>query len=211
MNLTNYYWYFENVIPHKICDEIVQYGKMLKEKEMLALTGGYGTNRDLNKQPLTKKEIKDLKKKRNSNIVWMDDKWIYKEIQPYVHIANKNANWNFEWDFSENCQFTIYKKGMHYDWHTDAFEEPFMDHKNPFINGKTRKISLSMLLNESTEYKGGEFEFDSGNRREQVKTCYELENAGDLVLNQIEVMITDELNKVETDLRVNTNLTIEIL
>ena len=46
MNLTNYYWYFENVIPHKICDEIVQYGKILKEKEMLALTGGYGRNRD---------------------------------------------------------------------------------------------------------------------------------------------------------------------
>tara|TARA_R110001632_G_scaffold1675_3_gene7311 strand:+ start:1802 stop:4411 length:2610 start_codon:yes stop_codon:yes gene_type:complete len=44
-----------------------------------------------------------------------------------------------------------------------------------------------------------------------VKVVTQLENAGDLVLNQIEVMITDELNKVETDLKINTNLTIEIL
>ena len=57
MNISNYYWYFQNAIPHKICDEIVQYGKMLKEKEMLALTGKYSRNRDLDKQPLTKKEI----------------------------------------------------------------------------------------------------------------------------------------------------------
>lgn len=43
-----------------------------------------------------------------------------------------------------------------------------------------------------------------------VKVETELENAGDIVLNQLEVMITDELNKVETDLKSNTNLTIEI-
>ena len=33
-------------------------------------------------------------KKRNSNVVWMTDRWIYKEIQPYVHQANENAGWN---------------------------------------------------------------------------------------------------------------------
>ena len=43
------------------------------------------------------------------------------------------------------------------------------------------------------------------------KVFTELENAGDIVLNQFEVMITDELNKVETDLKANTNLTVEIL
>ena len=43
-----------------------------------------------------------------------------------------------------------------------------------------------------------------------VKVFTELENAGDIILNQFEVMITDELNIVETDLLSNTNLTIEI-
>ena len=44
-----------------------------------------------------------------------------------------------------------------------------------------------------------------------VKVFTELENAGDIILNQLEVMITDELNIVETDLKANTNVTIEIL
>ncbi len=30
-------------------------------------------------------------------------------IQPFIHQANRLANWNFDWDFSESCQFTKYK------------------------------------------------------------------------------------------------------
>ena len=78
MNISNYYWFFQGVIPPRICDMIVQYGKAEKQREIMAITGGYGRDRDLNKQPLNKKEIKDLQKKRNSNIVWMNDRWIYK-------------------------------------------------------------------------------------------------------------------------------------
>ena len=99
MNLTNYYWYFKSAIPTRICDEIVKYGKSISDQ--MAVTGGFGNGKNLNK-----KQIKDLKTKRDSNIVWMSDRWIYKEIQPYVHQANANAGWNFQWDYSEACQFT---------------------------------------------------------------------------------------------------------
>ena len=109
MNLTNYYWYFQSAIPERICDDIVRYGKSLQDQ--MAVTGGYGN------RPLNKNQVKDLKKKRNSDIVWMNDRWIYKEIQPYVNQANRNAGWNFEWDFSESCQFTKYTKDQFYDWH----------------------------------------------------------------------------------------------
>ena len=44
-----------------------------------------------------------------------------------------------------------------------------------------------------------------------TKVFSSLENAGDIILNQLEVMITDELNIEETDLKANTNVTIEIL
>ena len=57
---------------------IIQYGKQEKKKEVLAITGGYGMDRNLEEKPLTKHEIKNLKKKRDSNIVWMNDRWIYK-------------------------------------------------------------------------------------------------------------------------------------
>ena len=101
MNLTNYYWYFQSAVPSRICDDIVRYGKQLQDQ--LATTGGYG-----DPKKLTPKQIKDLKKKRDSDIVWLSDRWIYNEVQPYVHRANASAGWNFQWDFSENMQFTKY-------------------------------------------------------------------------------------------------------
>jgi PKHD-type hydroxylase len=104
MNLTNYYWYFKSAIPERICDDISKYGKQLQDQ--MAVTGGYGNPKKLNK-----KQVTDLKKKRNSDVVWMNDRWVYKEIQPYIHDANRNAGWNFKWDYSESCQFTKYKKG----------------------------------------------------------------------------------------------------
>ena len=37
MNLKSYYWYFQSVIPERICDEIIRYGKE-QNKEIIALT-----------------------------------------------------------------------------------------------------------------------------------------------------------------------------
>ena len=102
MNLTNYYWYFKSVIPERICDDIVKYGHQLQDQ--MAVTGGY------NNKKINTNQLKDLKKKRHSNVVWMSDRWVYKEIHPYIHQANENAGWNFDWNFSEACQFTKYKK-----------------------------------------------------------------------------------------------------
>jgi PKHD-type hydroxylase len=161
MNISNYYWYFTSVIPPRICDMIVQYGKAEKQREVLALTGGLKIGRDLKKEPLSQKELKDLKKKRDSNIVWMNDKWIYKEIQPYVNQANRNAGWNFEWDWSESCQFTKYKKGQYYDWHCDSWDKPYVE-EGP-TKGKIRKLSMTCQLTDGSEYEGGELEFDFRN------------------------------------------------
>ena len=95
MNLSNYFWYFKSALTPRFCDEIVKYA--LEKKDTMAITGGYGRRRDLDKKPLNKEEVFDLKRKRNSDLVWLSDTWIYKEIHPYVHMANKNAGWNFEW------------------------------------------------------------------------------------------------------------------
>ena len=59
MNISNYYWYFESAIPPRICDMIVQYGRSEKQKEIMGITGGFGRDRDLNKQPLKKNQIKN--------------------------------------------------------------------------------------------------------------------------------------------------------
>ena len=156
MNLSNYYWYFQSAIPPRICDDIIKYG--LSQAETMARTGGYD-NREL-----TKKEIKDIKRKRNSDVVWLNDRWIYKEIQPYVDQANKNAGWNFQWDWSESCQFTKYKLNQYYDWHCDSWDEPYdkKDLNHPEHN-KIRKLSMTCQLTDGSEYEGGELEFDFRN------------------------------------------------
>jgi len=184
MKLINYYWYFKSAIPERICDQIVEYGKS-KNKNTLGLIGSLGAKRNTKKKPLTKKEIKDLKKKRNSNIVWLSEPWIYNEIHPYINIANKNAGWNFEWDWSEACQFTKYGKGQYYDWHNDCWEKPYED-PNPNRNGKIRKLSATINLSDPKDYKGGELEFDfknqEPNKKSSTRTCTEILSKGSLVV-----------------------------
>jgi PKHD-type hydroxylase len=179
MNLTNYYWYFQSAVPPRICDEIVKYSKSIQDQ--LASTGSYGDTKKLNQ-----KQIKDLKKKRDSDIVWLNERWIYKEVQPYVHEANRRAGWNFQWDYSESCQFTQYKKGQYYDWHCDSWDKPYQSNEGGPSHGKIRKLSVTLTLSDQKDYKGGELEFDFRNLdpdkpRKPVK-CKEILPKGSLVV-----------------------------
>lgn len=184
MNLQNYYWYFKSVLSPKFCDELIAYGK--KNQEQIALTGNIESKRNLKLNPLTKKEIKDLKKKRNSNIVWMNDRWIYDQIQPYVNQANKSAGWNFEWNWSESCQFTKYSKEQYYDWHCDSFDTPYNNPENLNFHGKIRKLSVTCSLSDPKDYKGGELEFNFNNpeatKKQNIKKCLEILPRGSLVV-----------------------------
>ena len=155
MNLSDYYWYFESAIPPRLCDDIIKHG--LSKKEEMARTGGFSNKNNLNKD-----EMAMLKRRRHSDVTWLDDIWIYKEIQPYVNTANQNAGWNFEWDWSEPCQFTKYKLNQYYDWHCDSFHKPY-DKPNTSDHGKIRKLSMTLQLTDGSEYEGGELEFDFRN------------------------------------------------
>ena len=178
MNLTNYYWYFKSAIPERICDDIVKYGHQMQDQ--MAVTGGYGNKK------LNSKQVKDLKKKRNSDIVWMSDRWVYKEIQPYVHQANASAGWNFNWDYSESCQFTKYKKGQYYDWHCDSWDRPYHKPNELTSHGKQRKLSVTLSLSNDKEYKGGELEFDFRNhdpdKKANTHVLKEIRSKGSLVV-----------------------------
>ena len=164
MNLFNHYWYFKSALTPKFCDDVIKHG--LNNTEAVAITGGYANKK------LTKDQLKDIKKKRNSDIVWLDDAWIYKEIHPYIHQANKLAGWNFQWDRSESCQFTKYKKDQYYDWHCDSWNKTYNKPNTPDHN-KIRKLSVTCQLTDGSEYKGGELEFDFRNyephMREEAK------------------------------------------
>ena len=154
MNISNYYWYFSGVLTPKFCNEVIKYANA--QKEEMARTGGFGDKK------LNKDEVKNMQRKRKSDLVWLNDTWIYKEIHPYVHKANKDAGWNFQWERSESCQFTKYKLNQYYDWHSDSWHKPY-DRPGSPEHGKIRKLSMTCQLTDGSEYTGGELEFDFRN------------------------------------------------
>jgi len=152
MNLKNYYWAFKSALPARLCDDIIRHG--LAQKEVMARTGGYGD------RELSEDEVLNMQRKRKSDLVWLNDTWIFKEIHPYIHRANKEAGWNFDWERSESCQFTKYKLNYYYDWHMDSWNEAYNKPGSP-EHGLIRKISVTCQLTDGSEYSGGELQFDT--------------------------------------------------
>ena len=147
-------WFFKNVLDKTWCDNIIKKYKTKATKK--GKIGGDGV----------KISAKRIKERRNSNIVWVHEKEIYQKLNPYLHAANKNAGWNFEISWSEDIQFTKYTKGQYYNWHMDSFFSPYKNHRYSQYEGKIRKISCSVLLNDPSEYSGGDLEIGQNNNVE---------------------------------------------
>jgi PKHD-type hydroxylase len=191
MNLKSYYYYFQSALTRKMCDDILAYGK--SHQAEMAITGDV-ENVIKTKNKLDKKDIKNIEKKRKSDIVWLNDQWIYNAIHPYIHEANRSAGWNFDWDWSESCQFTKYGVGQYYGWHCDSWQEPYQRKQNddgswPMDHGKIRKLSVTISLTEPNEYVGGNLEFDfrnqvdwEKNKKAKIKECVEIRPRGSIIV-----------------------------
>tara|TARA_R110000823_G_scaffold315645_1_gene448857 strand:- start:1639 stop:2259 length:621 start_codon:yes stop_codon:yes gene_type:complete len=176
MNYKNGFWFFDRVLTSKFCDDIIKHGN--NQKEQVALTG------NLKPEDLTEENLLNLKKKRDSNLVWLDDQWIYNEILSFVKTANENAKWNFEWDWAESCQFTKYKLNQYYDWHQDSWPEAYLESRGVNFVGKIRKLSVTINLTEGTEYEGGDLQFDfsSPENKENIITVGQARSKGSIIV-----------------------------
>ena len=177
MNLEYTYWWFNGVLPERWCDYVLQSG--LKNNRSIAFIGDKG-----DKHNHSKEELQELKKIRNSDIAWLDQQWIYREIHPFIDAANENAGWNFQWDWTETAQFTEYKPGQFYGWHQDSLNQSYKNKEDNY-NGKMRKLSCSILLNNSDEYEGGHLQFKmlSGNDADStVITATETSKKGSIII-----------------------------
>jgi len=104
-------------------------------------------------------------KKRVTTIGWIPFKAM-PEMYTIIERAMKQCNGNhFGYEgmtITEFAQFTEYPKGGFYDWHMDAevncqFEPP------------VRKISMTILLSNPSEFEGGDLEFMAeGNKPPQL-------------------------------------------
>tara|TARA_B100001996_G_C18644241_1_gene586764 strand:- start:76 stop:678 length:603 start_codon:yes stop_codon:yes gene_type:complete len=87
---------------------------------------------------------------RNSTIAWIQDPSLYTLLLNMVAKINKSAGWNFKITGVEPIQYGLYPVGGFYDWHLDQHQKP--------VKGQVRKISMSLMLNESFE--GGAFDLE---------------------------------------------------
>jgi len=179
MNLINYYYYFTKALSEKVCDDIINLGT--NRKKEIARTRKFTDSEKLNKE-----QKKDLFQIRNSNVAFLNDKWIYRHITPYINEANKQAGWNFDINWSETCQFTKYGKNQFYDWHCDSDRVPYgQNHPNKNLRGKIRKLSVTVSLTDPSKYKGGNLEFvfpDSPNNKKKIIKCKEALPKGSIIV-----------------------------
>ena len=93
MILKHNYFCFRKAIPLKTCKKILKAGRKKIIEEATTFAG-------------------IDKVKRDCKVAWIEDAWIYDILNPFIHTANKQAGWNFQWDWNETSQFTIYEKGL---------------------------------------------------------------------------------------------------
>lgn len=218
MQVKNTYYYFKSALTPEQCQKIIDLGvSELSNIKNRGLSTAAVTHGDNHKQAFEKKGIdvkpqedkttEELKKElgddkvqtkryiRDSEVSWLNDKWLYDLIHPYLHQANKSAGWEYQWDYSESFQFTKYNVGGFYGWHADGNSCNFSRYKrfirgvSPFDSegnipkgytdnknmiGKVRKLSMTINLNKPGEYDGGNLKFDFGPHAES-KRFHEVE------------------------------------
>lgn len=106
--------------------------------------------------------------KRDSLICGIHDRDLMANFMNIALAVNKHCAWDFKIDALEPLQYGEYHEGQMYDWHTDQ-------HNVPDQNGRVRKFSFSVFLN--NDYDGGEFDLElSGPSSEcRYKTFKDLE------------------------------------
>ena len=95
--------------------------------------------------------------KRVTTISWIPFKemsHMYEDLHKFIQKANENHFGFGDIKITEQAQFTEYPEGGFYDWHMDC--DINMQHEPP-----VRKISMTLLLNDPSEFEGGHLELMS--------------------------------------------------
>ena len=103
--------------------------------------------------------------KRVTTISWIPFKemsHMYEDLYKFIQKANENHFGFGDIRITENAQFTEYPEGGFYDWHMDC--DTIMAHEPP-----VRKISMTLLLNDPSEFEGGHLELGAPGKFGELK------------------------------------------
>jgi PKHD-type hydroxylase len=134
----NVYWVWEDALSKEFCNSV------LAEVDWGASKSGTVS---------VKNTYAVDPSQRRTDVIWQNP------MQPlgciartYMDVANHLAGWGYGLNNQEDTQISRYKsadKG-HYDWHLDVV---------PPKDGIQRKLSISILLSDPSEFEGGELQF----------------------------------------------------
>ena len=122
------------------CRQIIECGRSLPPQQAQVGMNKPGGGTDTNKRVTT--------------ISWIPFKQMepmYRDLNNFIQKANENHFGFGDIRITENAQFTEYPQGGFYDWHMDC--DVNMQHEPP-----VRKISMTLLLNDPSEFEGGDLE-----------------------------------------------------
>ena len=133
------------------CRQIIASGRAQKPQEAQVGMGKPGGGTDT--------------KKRITTISWIPFKemgHMYQDLNNFIQKANENHFGFEDIQVTENAQFTEYPEGGFYDWHMDC--DTNMAHEPP-----VRKISMTLLLNNPSEFEGGDLELMAPGKFAELK------------------------------------------
>ena len=142
-------WCWHGEIPSETCDKIIKSADDNWDNAKIGIGGRTNGKYD--------------KETRSTDVHFANDEWIYNLLEPYMIQANKNAGWNYDISGIESYQIGRYtaKDSGHYDWHQDGlggWKNIYNKPLNVHLHNKTRKLSMSLILNDPSEYEGGQLE-----------------------------------------------------
>ena len=133
------------------CRQIIECGRKQKPQQAQVGMGKPGGGTDTSKRVTT--------------ISWIPFKemsHMYEDLYKFIQKANENHFGFGDIRVTEQAQFTEYPEGGFYDWHMDC--DVSLQHEPP-----VRKISMTLLLNDPSEFEGGHLELGAPGKFGELK------------------------------------------
>tara|TARA_B100000424_G_scaffold247230_1_gene219468 strand:- start:1 stop:567 length:567 start_codon:yes stop_codon:yes gene_type:complete len=143
------YWTLKKYVPDYICDEIV--------KNHTDFEGARSSTRPWNTD--------ERENYRKSDIYWIKDPFYKHLFFDVISRENYDSGLNFQLEYIEDLQLTRYiAPDGHYNFHRDDD-----GHSRRNIDDSVRKISVTCLLTDPSEFEGGNFQILTSDTPYDVK------------------------------------------
>jgi len=157
--LVNGFYYFNSCVSDSDCQSILDLSEGKFSDSIVNIKHSIS---DEERTKGFKNEYASDDAARKSEVFFSSDQFLYDTIWPFMQEANEKAGWNYEITACEPVQITKYDNLDYYHWHMDGngcHMSKYNNPKNKWLDGKVRKLSMSLILND--DFEGGQLQIAS--------------------------------------------------